>query len=181
MAKKVKPKEDESSQSLPEITRDADGNYEIKPTDQKQVHGMFAAAGTRNAKILYKRLRETMMALEKDPGAEAMNIALSSMAEIGPKDGIESMLAAQMVATHEMAMIMARRSVAVENICEVESAVNLTAKLNRSFTAQVETLQRYRTKGQQKIIVEHQQVTVESGGQAVIGDVHHGGGGKKEK
>jgi len=26
-----------------------------------------------------------------------------------------------------------------------------------------------------------QGVTVESGGQAVIGDVHHGGGGKKEK
>jgi len=181
MTKKIKTKEGESSQLLPEITKNEEGGYEINSTSQTQIQNLFAAVGTKNEKILSKRLMETMLALEGKPGANTAGVALSLLSEIAPRDGVEGMLAAQMVATHEMVMIMARRSVASETVDVIESAVNLTAKLNRSFTAQMDALQRYRTKGQQKIIVEHQQVTVESGGQAVIGDVHHGGGGKKEK
>jgi hypothetical protein len=40
----------------------------------------------------------------------------------------------------------------------------------RTFTAQVEALQRYRGKGQQKVTVEH--VNVNAGGQAIVGAVH---------
>jgi hypothetical protein len=43
---------------------------------------------------------------------------------------------------------------------------------------QVEALQRYRGKGQQKVTVEH--VHAHSGGQAIVGTVHPGGGGKKK-
>jgi hypothetical protein len=43
---------------------------------------------------------------------------------------------------------------------------------------QVEALQRYRGKGQQKVTVEH--VHVRSGGQAIVGTIHPGGGGKKK-
>ena len=181
MSKKLKPTEDDTNATLPKITQTDAGNYEVTPTSEDQMKNLFAAVGTKDAKILSKRLMETTLALEGKPGANRAGIALSLLSEIAPRDGIEGMLAAQMVATHEMAMIMARRAVASETVDIIESAVNLTAKLNRSFTTQMDALQRYRTKGQQKIIVEHQQVTVESGGQAVIGDVHHGGGGKKEK
>ena len=44
--------------------------------------------------------------------------------------------------------------------------------LLRTFTAQVEALQRYRGKGQQKVTVEH--VNVNAGGQAIVGTVHPG-------
>jgi len=181
MTKKIKSNTTESTQILPEIVIKDDGNYEIKPTSLAQVKQVYAAMGTEDETILSKRLFQTMLALEGEAGAKAASVALSSLSEIAPRDGVEGMLAAQMVATHEMAMIMARRSVATSNISEVESAVTLTTKLNRSFTAQMDALQRYRTKGKQKIVVEHQQVTVESGGQAIVGDVHHGGGGKKQK
>ena len=40
----------------------------------------------------------------------------------------------------------------------------------RTFTMQVEALQRYRGKGQQKVTVEH--VHVHAGGQAIVGAVH---------
>jgi hypothetical protein len=40
---------------------------------------------------------------------------------------------------------------------------------------QMEALKRYRTGGQQKVTVEH--VTVNDGGQAIVGAVTHGGGG----
>ena len=45
----------------------------------------------------------------------------------------------------------------------------------RTFAAQMETLKRYRSGGQQKVIVEH--VHVNKGGQAIVGAVNQGGGG----
>ena len=51
-----------------------------------------------------------------------------------------------------------------------ERALN---KLARTYTAQVEALKQYRSKGQQIVRVER--VNVESGGQAVVGHVQHGG------
>ena len=46
----------------------------------------------------------------------------------------------------------------------------LATKLLRTYTMQVEALQHYRGKGQQKIRVEH--VHVHSGGQAIVGAIH---------
>jgi hypothetical protein len=43
----------------------------------------------------------------------------------------------------------------------------------------MEVLKRYRTGGQQKVTVEH--VTVQAGGQAIVGNVTHPGGGVPEK
>jgi len=53
------------------------------------------------------------------------------------------------------------------------------ARLMNAFTNAVSALDKHRGKGQ-TITVKHQQVNVEAGAQAVIGDVHHGGGGKKK-
>ena len=57
--------------------------------------------------------------------------------------------------------------------------INLTlaAKLTRANAAQVEALNKYRGKGQQKVIVEH--VHVYQGGQAIVGSVTPGGGAVK--
>jgi hypothetical protein len=52
---------------------------------------------------------------------------------------------------------------------------NLFYKLARTFAAQIETLKRYRSSGEQKVTVEH--VTVNTGGQAIVGNVNHGGPG----
>ena len=52
-------------------------------------------------------------------------------------------------------------------------------KLARTFAAQMETLKRYRTGGEQKVTVQH--VTVNEGGQAVVGNVSHGGGGRRKR
>ena len=45
--------------------------------------------------------------------------------------------------------------------------------LARTYSAQMDSLKRYRSKGQQIVRVER--VNVESGGQAVVGAVQHGG------
>ena len=49
------------------------------------------------------------------------------------------------------------------------------SKLSRAYAALLETLNRHRGKGQQKVTVEH--VHVYAGGQAVVGVLEHSGGG----
>ena len=53
--------------------------------------------------------------------------------------------------------------------------VNLIER-NSLDAVQMEALKRYRTGGQQRVIVEH--VTVNAGGQAIVGSVTRGGKGQ---
>jgi hypothetical protein len=92
-----------------------------------------------------------------------------------PKDQIEAMLAAQMAAVHTATMTFARRLANVENIAQQDSAERAFNKLARTFASQVEALKRYRSRGDQTVRVEH--VTVNEGGQAIVGNVAHRGGG----
>ena len=81
---------------------------------------------------------------------------------------MEAMLAAQMVATHNLAMTFARRLNHTETIQQQDSAVNGLTKLTRTYAAQMAALKRYRTvPGEQRVIV--QRVDVREGGQAVVG------------
>ncbi len=104
-----------------------------------------------------------------------LNGALAAMHGIAPRDEAEAMLAAQMVATHALAMMQFRRARGSETIPQLECNGTLLAKLLRTYTAQLEALQRYRGKGQQKMTVEH--VHVHPGGQAIVGNVGAGGTG----
>ncbi|WP_322866514.1 hypothetical protein U5922_010145 [Aquicoccus sp. G2-2] len=66
----------------------------------------------------------------------------------------------------------------VENIPQQDAAERALNKLGRTFAAQMDTLKKYRTKGQQTVRVER--VTVNEGGQAIVGDAQHGGGAMKK-
>ncbi len=94
---------------------------------------------------------------------------------IKPKDTIEAMLAAQIMAIHNATMTNLTRAnglLASRSYKEIElgtKAFNVANKLARTYTMQMEALQRYRGKGQQKMVIEH--VNVNSGGQAIIGNV----------
>ena len=98
---------------------------------------------------------------------------------IEPQDQIEAMLASQMAAVHLATMTFARRLAHVDNIPQQDSAERAFNKLARTFAAQVEALKKYRTGGQQHVTVKH--VTVNEGGQAIVGNVSHGGAGCREK
>jgi len=66
----------------------------------------------------------------------------------------------------------------VDTIPQQDSAERAFNKLARTFTSQVEALNRHRGKGQQKVTVEH--VHVHEGGQAIVGNVSQGGGGAQK-
>ena len=107
------------------------------------------------------------------------NFLLSVARAVQPRDELESMLAVQMGAIHYATMMMASRLNGATTIPQQDSAERSLNKLARTYATQMEALKRYRTGGQQKVTVEH--VTVNSGGQAIVGAVAHGGRGDNEK
>jgi hypothetical protein len=66
-------------------------------------------------------------------------------------------------------MTFARRLAHVENVPQQDSAQNAFNKLARTFAAQVSALKDYRSRGEQRMVVQH--VNVAEGGQAIVGNV----------
>ena len=113
----------------------------------------------------------------RKPDERGINQMLAQIAAVEPRDSIEAMLATQMVTVHNAMLRSARSLRGSETIPQQDSNGNLVNKLARTFAAQVEALKRYRSKGEQKVVVEH--VTVNEGGQAIVGNVETGGGGSR--
>lgn len=109
---------------------------------------------------------------------EATDFSLGFVDAMKPQDPAEALLCAQMAATHQAVMMMARKLNFIDTIQQQDSAERALNKLMRTYTTQMETLKRYRSKGQQLVRVER--VTVEEGGQAIVGNVQHGGGGDEK-
>jgi len=103
----------------------------------------------------------------RQDGDDVLLSVLENIKGIAPKDTIEGLLAIQMIATHYAAMNSLGRATQRSEIRHEN--INAANKLIRSFTMQMEALNRYRGKGQQKVTVEH--VHVHSGGQAIVGTV----------
>jgi hypothetical protein len=104
---------------------------------------------------------------------------VAALRGIGPKDEIEGMIAAQMLASYNAAMECYRRAMADEASFEERQAnLNQANKLVRSYVVLVEALNRHRGKVQ-RVQVEH--VTVHAGGQAIVGAVEAQGIAKPMK
>ena len=114
-------------------------------------------------------------------GPEVVDFLLSAVKGLEPRDQVEAMHAAQMATVHLAMMRMAARFMAAETPQARESAERSLNRLARTFAAQTEALKRYRTGGEQKVTVQHQHVTVNEGGQAVVGNVSHGGRGEEKE
>src|SRR4051794_41635303 len=100
--------------------------------------------------------------------------AAAALAGIRPKDEVEGMLAAQMVAAHSATMECYRRAMLKDQTFEGrKESLSQANKLSRTYTMQMDALSRHRGKGQQRVTVEH--VHVHAGGQAVVGAIEGGG------
>jgi hypothetical protein len=100
---------------------------------------------------------------------------ISIVNNIAARDAVERMLAVQMAATHVALVRAAGLLAKASTIQHLEAYSTAYNKLARTYAAQMEALRKHRNGGQQKVQVEH--VHVHSGGQAIVGAVHHGGRG----
>jgi hypothetical protein len=142
---------------------------------------LMEALGTADVDFVNGLLQQLVNAgtIGQQVDEKAFNYMLAIVKGIGPRDEIEAMLASQMAATHNATMTFARRLNHVKEIPQQDSAERAFNKLARTFAAQVEALKRYRSAGEQTVRVEH--VTVNEGGQAIVGNVSRGGTGSPQK
>jgi hypothetical protein len=160
-----------------------DGATTICPDHPKPDVGyllLMDALGTRDPDFLEGLLTQLADAGSKGRKVDGrtLNFMFSVVKGVEPRDQVEAMLAAQMAAVHMATMRLARRLAHVGNIPEQDSAERAFNKLARTFAAQVEALKRYRSRGDQTVRVEH--VTVNEGGQAIVGNVAHRGGENRD-
>jgi hypothetical protein len=107
---------------------------------------------------------------DKETRDRQYGATVAGLVGIGPKDELEGMIAAQLLAAHNAAMECYRRAMIGEQTFEGRRENLAQAnKLSRTYAALLEALNRHRGKGQQKVTVEH--VHVHAGGQAVVGMV----------
>jgi hypothetical protein len=96
-------------------------------------------------------------------------VAMSLIGEMAPQNAIEAMLAVQMIATNEAALMFIRRSTAEDQSSEASDAnVLRSTRLMRVFIQQLEAIQKLKGKAAQLTV---EQVHVHQGGQAIVGSV----------
>ena len=162
------------------VGRSADGNLTLGQKDGDEFdHTMRSldAFGT-NSPAFANRCMTRLLFFSRDaPGGslteDDINASLASISAIGPRDEVEAMLAVQMVATQEAAMDAMGRAKLSTDPLSAERYSKLAMKLMRSFAAQLDSLEKRRRGGEQRVTVEH--VHVHAGGQAIVGSVETGG------
>lgn len=107
------------------------------------------------------------------------NEILNALNSFKPEDEFEGMLISRMIALHFQSMNFLRRAVLDDQTSEgTDLNVNRSTKLMRLYNETLETLMRYRRKGEQKVTVQH--INVENGGKAIVsGQMMTGGGQQK--
>ncbi len=150
--------------------------FEKLPDREADVATFLDTCGTHSEAFaigLLGRLSETLARQDGAPTEEAINWAFAAIHGIAPRDETEAMLASMMVATHDAAMRAANKLAGESYLRSANHQLNIATKMMRAHAALVATLKAYRTGGTQRVTVEH--VTVNEGGQAIVGAVAAGG------
>ena len=100
---------------------------------------------------------------------EAKQISLDSFDALRVEDGVQAMVAAQMLTVHKLQQEVMVYANGVEDIRNKQYFVNSAVKLTNCFTQQAALLARLQGNLGQKMTVER--VDVHDGGQAVVGNV----------
>ena len=132
---------------------------------------MVNAMGVADREAMHGIIRQLVKASVSGESPDEVNLSfmISMMRSIKPRDSIEAMLVAQMVSVHVMAMRCAHHLANADDLAQHDSAARALGRLARTFPAQIEALNRYRSHGEPAITVQN--VKVEDGGKAIVGNV----------
>ena len=147
-------------------------NKTSEAAEQAFANWMKQVFGTEDRELQNKLLDQSAGAVPDLVGRElkSFDYVAAALHGIGPKDEFEGMLAVKMVAAYTMAMECLKRAALPDQIdLGGEVNINRGTKLMRTFASLTYALSHYRSKGEQKMIVEH--VQVHKGGQAIVGSV----------
>ena len=132
---------------------------------------MADALGVADREAMHGILRQLVRASVSSKNPDEVNISfmLSMVKSIRPRDSIEAMLVAQMVSVHVMAMRCAHHLANADDLAQHDSASRALGRLARTFPAQIDALNHYRSQSEPAITVQN--VSVADGGKAIVGNV----------
>lgn len=138
--------------------------------DWQRLLETFAVADMAAAEWLMQSLLATEDGSAAKGDVMPSNGLLALIHALEPRDAAETMLCCQMALTHAQTMDCHRRARMPGQTFEGRD-INLrhAERFTRIYAQQLDALNKHRGKGQQKVTVEH--VTVNEGGQAVVGSV----------
>src|SRR5215471_15819605 len=148
----------------------------VVANDPEDLKGMLKNVGGSRSdhwnNILANQTVQALWLEHSDPETrdKQFKATVAALIGIAPKDELEGMMAAQLIAAHNAGMECYRRAMIREQTFEGRRENLAQAnKLSRTYATLLEALNRHRGKGQQKVTVEHGHV--HAGGQAVVGVV----------
>lgn len=110
-------------------------------------------------------------------GNDIAAMALDASDTISASNSLEKMLAHQMAALHQAGMKMFQRANLIEDHGVATKCLSTAIKACTAYQGALTIFQKLRNDNRQHIVVQH--VSVNSGGQAVVGSVNTGGGQSK--
>lgn len=137
-----------------------------------------AAIGTTSDEFTTYALSQLIDIIGRDGESDVtlpLNAALAMIGGIEPRNELEALLAAQMIATHHLAMRSMNLAQASAELRQFEAHGQMSNKFMRTFTTQMEALSRMRRGGEQ-VVLRHVHVD-NRGGQAVIAETVNTGRG----
>ena len=117
--------------------------------------------------------------MKKSEAQQVLGSILDTLHSLKPCDEIEGMIVTRLIFLNFLISKSLNLSVIENQSLEgQEIYTNRSSKLMRLFNETLESLMKYRRKGEQKVIVQH--VNVNDGGRAIVGnfDANGGGGGR---
>ncbi len=107
---------------------------------------------------------------------QRLELAASTLAEMQPSSATESMLANQMIAVNDAALLFTSQATQAESTSQKRGEdTDRACRFLSLFVQQVDAMQRLKGRaGRQRVTVEH--VNVHAGGQAIVGQVNAGRG-----
>lgn len=173
----------ETNKTKIELTQKFDNDIRNDMQRDVLLSTLHAATGSAHPDHANLILSQTINACDGfSDDTKNANTVLSALLEMAPQDSYEGMLISRLVTLHSQYM----RFMNIVNNSEytetIDLNINRATKLMRVFNETLETLNKYRRKGEQRVVVQH--VNVNNGGQAIVANEYtqqtQGGGNSKK-
>lgn len=140
---------------------------------------MLNTTGAANSTVgmqLFNNLAKAMVPANASVNeiSNQMGTVAQLMQAFAPQDEYEGQLISQLVILHEHSMEWLGKAMSTERVDFANVYLNGASKLLTRHHETLDTLLKYRRRGEQRMTVEH--VHVHNGGQAIVGTITTGGG-----
>jgi hypothetical protein len=151
------------------------GGMKIQVSDghKNALEALKKVTGVEGQDLSMNLLVNTSLAsasIMEETSAKKTNLVTQVFADLEPQDSLETMLISQTTTAYTHALKCLALAESNQSLLGKQAFINLACKLFRAQNDAIETLVRYKRGGEQKVVVQH--INVSGSSKAVIGDIN---------